>query len=133
MHITLGGEETIVTSAHLGEGLCDELWFWKVIGVPEDVREGRQIGGKQSMAIEDATVCKCLAVLFCPGMNDVVILLVSQLSQVTKEKGRGRGRWEETKRGAEAGNDDGEEGPQTVENRGGGEDEKRGKQGKRER
>lgn len=66
-----------MTCAHLGEGFCDELWFWKVIGVPEDVREGRRIGGKQSMAIEEATVCKGLAVLFYPGMNDVVVLLVS--------------------------------------------------------
>jgi hypothetical protein len=77
VYITLCGEETIMTCAHLGEGFCDELWFWKVIGVPEDVREGRRIGGKQSMAIEEATVCKGLAVLFYPGMNDVVVLLVS--------------------------------------------------------
>ena len=77
MYITLCGEETIVTGAHLGEGFCDKLWFWKVIGVPEDVREGSWIGGKQSMAIEEATVCECLAVLLYPGMNDVVVLLVS--------------------------------------------------------
>lgn len=90
VYITLGGEETIMTSAHLCEGICDETWFGKVIGVSEDVREGRRIDGKQSMAIEEAAVCKGLAVLFCPGMNDIVVLLVSQLSQVTKEKGRGR-------------------------------------------
>jgi len=77
VYITLSGEETIMTCAHLGEGFCDELWLWKVIGVPEDVREGRRIGGEQSMAIEEATVCKSLAKLFYPGVYDVVVLLVS--------------------------------------------------------
>jgi hypothetical protein len=77
VYITLSGEETIMTCPHLGEGICDERWLWKVIGVPEDVREGGRIGGEQSMAIEEATVCKGLAVLFYPGANDVVVLLVS--------------------------------------------------------
>lgn len=77
VYITLSGEKTVMTCAHLGEGLCDELWFWKVICMPKDVREGRRIGGKQSMAIEEATVRKGLAVLFYPRMNDVVVLLVS--------------------------------------------------------
>lgn len=77
VYITLSSEETFMTSAHLCEGFCDELWFWKVIGVPEDIREGRRIGGEQSMAIEEATVCECLAILFYPGMNDVAVLLVS--------------------------------------------------------
>lgn len=77
VYVTLSGEETVVTSTHLGEGFCDELWFWKVIGVPEDVREGGRVGGEQSMAIEEATVCKGVAVLFYPGMYDVVVLLVS--------------------------------------------------------
>lgn len=76
VYITLGGEETIMTGAHLGEGICDELWFWKVIGVREDVREGRWIDGKQSMAIEETTVGEGLAVLFCPGTNNVAVFLV---------------------------------------------------------
>ena len=77
MYIALGGEETVMTGTHLGEGFCDELWFWKVIGVPENVRERRRIGGEQSMAIKEATVCKGLAELFYPGMYDVGVLLVS--------------------------------------------------------
>jgi hypothetical protein len=46
VYIALGGEETIMTSAHLSEGIRDELWFWKVIGMPEDVGESGWIGGK---------------------------------------------------------------------------------------
>ena len=46
MHLTLGGEETIMTSTHLGEGIRDKLGFWKVIGVSEDVRESGWIGGE---------------------------------------------------------------------------------------
>jgi hypothetical protein len=61
VYITLSGEETIMTSAHLCEGFRDELWFRKVIGMPEDVREGGRVGGEQSVAIEEATVCKGVA------------------------------------------------------------------------
>jgi hypothetical protein len=46
VYLTLGSEETIMTSPHLGEGIGDELGFWKVIGVSEDVRESGWIGGE---------------------------------------------------------------------------------------
>jgi len=77
VYIALGSEETVMTSAHLGERFCDELWFRKVIGVAEDVRERGRVGGEQSMAVEEATVCERLAELFYPGMDDVAVLLVS--------------------------------------------------------
>lgn len=117
-----------MTRAHLGEGIGDEFWFWKVIGMPEDVRESGWIGGKQSMAIDEATVGKGVAVLFCPGVRDVVVLLVGQLSQVSEKKGGGRRGWKQTKRGAETSEDDEDEGPEAVKGEGGGGEEERGKE-----
>ncbi len=77
VYVTLSGEETVMTSAHFSEGIRDELGFWKVICVREDVGESRWIGGEQSMATEESAVGKGVAELFCPGANNVVVLLVS--------------------------------------------------------
>lgn len=65
-----------MASPHLGEGIRDELRFWKVVGVAEDVGKSGWIGSKQSMAIDKTTVGEGVAELFCPGVNDVVVLLV---------------------------------------------------------
>jgi hypothetical protein len=43
VHVTLGGEETIMACAHLCEGIGEEIGFWKVISVAEDVRERERV------------------------------------------------------------------------------------------
>ena len=100
-----------MASPHLGEGIRDKLRLWKVISVAEDVGKSGWIGSKQSVAIDKTTVGKGVAVLLCPGMNDVAVLLVVKLSQVSEKEGRrGRG-WEKTERRAETGNENKEKGP----------------------
>jgi hypothetical protein len=133
VYITLGGEEAIMAYAHVYEGVRNEIRFWKVIGVPEDVRESKRVGGKQAMAVEEAVVGESVAILFCPSAKDVVILLVGYLSQISdEERGRGR-RGKKTKRRADTGNDDEEEWPEQVKGQGGCEEEKRGEEGEGER
>ena len=77
VYLALGSEETIMTSPHLGEGIRDKLRLWKVISVAEDVRKSGWIGSKQSGAVDKTTVGKGVAILLCPGMNNIAVLLVS--------------------------------------------------------
>jgi hypothetical protein len=77
VYVTLSGEETVMTSAHFGEGIRDELGFWEVICVREDVGESRRIGSEQSMATKESAIGKGVAELFYPCANDVVVLLLS--------------------------------------------------------
>jgi hypothetical protein len=39
VYVALGGEEAVVACAHFGEGIRDEIGFWKIISVAEDVGE----------------------------------------------------------------------------------------------
>jgi hypothetical protein len=76
VYVAVGSEEAIATCAHFSEGIRDEIGLRKVIRVAKDVGEREGVGGKQAMAVEEAMVGKSVTVLLCPGVNDVVVLLV---------------------------------------------------------
>lgn len=66
MYVALCGEEAIVACAHFRECIRDEIGFWKLISVAEDVSKRVRVDGEQARSVEEATVGEGVAVLLYP-------------------------------------------------------------------
>jgi hypothetical protein len=123
MDVTLNGEKAIVTSTHFSEGIRNKIRFWKVIRMAENVRECKGVGGEETVAIDEAAVGEGVTILVCPGVKDIVVLLIDDLGEVSDEKRGRRRRRKKAERGAETGYDEDEERPEEVEGENPGEEE----------
>jgi hypothetical protein len=100
MIITFDGQETQMADSHLSQTVPNEVRFWKVISVAENVCDGIWVGRQEPATADEAFVDKSRAIGRLPTRNEIVVLLVVHLHEVAHEEG-GRGWASEGTQGGE--------------------------------
>ena len=114
MGFALDGEQAVVACCHGSETVPDEIWFWVVVGIPKNMRYRHGVCCHQATSADEATVYEGGAVLGLPVGDEVVVLLVVHLHEVSHEEGRGRGPWEVAERRDGLADEEADEGRESI-------------------
>jgi hypothetical protein len=79
-----------MADGHLSQTIPNEIWFWKVICMAENVCHSVWVGRQEPATADEASVDESRAIGSLPTSDEIVVLLVVHLHEVAHEEGWSR-------------------------------------------
>jgi len=89
MILPLNSQQALPPSSHARETIPNEIGFWILIRVAQDMCNGDGVGGHEPAPPNESAIDKGAPIRGLPGRDEVGVFLVVHLAQVAHEEGRG--------------------------------------------